>query len=80
MPSLSSFLPTRIPGNLLDHESGNAAVPGRRINGREQNKDPASFALVIHSLRPFRTYSSPFVRARVCSANASEPEPASLNA
>ena len=41
---------------------------------------PASLPLVIHSLRPFRTYSLPFSSALVASAKASEPDPASLSA
>ena len=40
-------------------------------------KMPASLALVIQSLRPLRTKASPSSTARVVSANASLPEPAS---
>jgi hypothetical protein len=42
--------------------------------------NPASLPFVIQSLRPLRMKSLPLSSALVCSANASEPELASLNA
>ena len=81
IPSLSSFLPTLNPG--ASFSTMNAVMPlypalastvAKTIN------TPASFALLIHSFRPFSRYSSPRFSARVCSANASEPAPASLSA
>jgi len=40
---------------------------------------PASLPFVIQSLRPLRTKSLPLSSAFVCSANASEPDAASLS-
>ncbi len=78
MPSLSSFLPTVNPG--APRSTMNAVMPRYPASGFTLAKTmntPASFPLVIHSLRPLMTKSPPSAAARVASANASLPEPAS---
>ena len=83
MPSLSSFLPTEKPEKS---RSTNKAVmplyPAAGSTVAKTTKNPASAALVIHNLRPVSRYSAASLdnTARVVSANASEPEPASDNA
>src|ERR1700732_3123553 len=81
IPSLSSFLPTVNPGKLFSIR--NAVIPlypfdASTVANRMNN--PASLPFVIQSLRPLRTKSFPLSSALVCSANASDPDPASLNA
>ena len=81
IPSLSSFLPTVKPGVL--RSTMQAVMPLWRAAGSivaKTMKTSASFAFVIQSLRPLSTRSPPASTARVCSANASLPDPASDSA
>ena len=81
MPSLSSFLPTVNPGKFFSTMKAVMPLyPAVASIVASRMKTPASLPLVIHSFWPMRRYSSPYNSALVCSAKASEPEPASLNA
>ena len=78
IPSLSSFLPTAKPGKPRSIRK--AVMPRYPASGfalANTMNMSASLALVIQSLRPVSTNSSPTCCARDAIANASLPEPAS---
>ena len=82
MPSLSSFLPTVNPGKpALDEERRDAAVAGVRVDVGEHDEEVGLVAVGDPQLAPVEHASSPSRSvARVVSANASLPEPASDSA
>ena len=65
---------------LFNQECGNPLVAGRGIKRGEENKESSFLAVGDPELAAVQDVLEPLSAARVCSANASEPEPASLRA
>ena len=82
MPSLSSFLPTEKPGkSLLHEERGDALVAGTAIDGGEDEEEPGLLGVGDPQLPSVQDVVVARASRRAsASANASEPEPASLSA
>ena len=82
MPSLSSFLPTVKPGEAaLDQERGDAAVAGRGVDGGEHDEEAGFGGVGDPELAAGQhEVVAALPTARVVSANASLPEPASDSA
>ena len=81
MPSLSSFFPTVNPAKPRSTSSAVMPLyPAAGSSVANTMNTSASLPFVIQSLRPFRTNPSASAMARVASANASLPDPASDSA
>ena len=75
------FLADRESGKILfDDESGDALVPSRRITRGEEHEDSSFLGIGDPQLAAVENVIAAFEFRLVCSANASEPEPASLKA
>ena len=77
-PELVFLLTDSDPGEVtLDQEGRDAAIAGLGLGVRKENKQAASLALVVQSLRPVISNWSPLSSALVVRAKASLPAPGS---